>query len=521
MTRRQSGPTPIHVREASVFCRASDCVGASMEQYFWRWACLLIVLLLMASIANDIRLKLWLDELLTVHMSQQGGPAAIVKATIDGSDGAPPLYAMIVAAISGTVRNQALAVRLPSTLAFCAMVGCLLAFCRRRLTAIYSYVAVLFAIASCMPYSTEGRGYGMVLGTAAAALLCWQMAVERRRRYLNLVLLTLCLAFMTSLHYYSIFFLVPLLIAEVVRWQKSGKLDSAILFAMVPAVLVLFVHYPLIHAWKPILVHRCLPVEWSHILQFYLQYCLPVWPAFICAVAALGAFTDPRSGTALTSERKAGFLIHELVAIIGLALMPPIMIAIAKYTTHLFPHRYAIWAVIGISLLFACMLSIAAGQEKAVAVMVLTTLVVLVVAKEAILLIKAPVLQQGEAIRRQIERLPESSTAVVVANASSFVELSYYEEPSVRDRLIYPVSRDLELRYKHCDTLSLLMLALSRHTNLRIAEYNVVLSNHQTFVLAATPDDYLPLQLLKEGYQLDAIYKENPPLLFMVKAPGR
>ena len=124
---------------------------------------------------------------------------------------------MIVAQTLPVVKPEALALRLPATLGYCAMVLCLMAFCRRRLPAVYAFVAALFACDALLFNSTEGRGYGIVLGCAAGALLCWQMAAEGRRRALTVTLLAFCLALMTALHYYAIFFPVPLAVAEIVR----------------------------------------------------------------------------------------------------------------------------------------------------------------------------------------------------------------------------------------------------------------------------------------------------------------
>ena len=44
-----------------------------------------------------VTLNMWCDELLTLYVVQQASPGEIVKATLEGCDGAPPLYAMIVA----------------------------------------------------------------------------------------------------------------------------------------------------------------------------------------------------------------------------------------------------------------------------------------------------------------------------------------------------------------------------------------------------------------------------------------
>jgi hypothetical protein len=217
----------------------ADEINVALDRYFWLFAALFGVVFLVCAIVEDVRTKMWFDELITLHMSQQASPGEIVKATLEGCDGAPPLYAMIVRAILPWVRHEALAIRLPATLGFGGMVLCLLAFCRRRLPAVYSFVSALLACTTCLRYSTEGRGYGVVMCCAAGALLCWQTAADGRRRILAIPLLAFCLALMTAMHYYSMFLLVPLFLAEMVRWRTSGKLDFAIIAAMAPVLLVI------------------------------------------------------------------------------------------------------------------------------------------------------------------------------------------------------------------------------------------------------------------------------------------
>jgi hypothetical protein len=157
---------------------------------------------------------MWIDELYTLHTARQASIGEIVKATMEGGD-APPLYPIPVHAILPWVRHEALAVRLPSTLGFCGMVLCLLGFCRRRLPAAYSFTVALLACYECLYYASEGRSYGVVLGCAAGALLCWQHAVDGRRTILAIPLLAISLALMTAMHYYAVFFLVPLFLAEM------------------------------------------------------------------------------------------------------------------------------------------------------------------------------------------------------------------------------------------------------------------------------------------------------------------
>ena len=517
MKVRKREMNPSTTPDRTALSRLADRINASLEEHYWRWAFIFLVALFAFSIAKDIRQKMWLDELLTLHMAQQGGPAEILRATKDGSDGAPPLYAMVVASYLAVFRSQSLAVRLPATIAYCAMVLCLLAFCRRRLPAIYSFVAAALLCDACLWYATEGRGYGIVLGCSAGALLSWQVATEDRRTGLAVTLLAVCLALMTAVHYYAIFFLIPLLFAEMVRWRRSRKVDYSILVATLPALLVLAAHYPLIRAWQPAQAHRCLPAAWSQIPEFYLHYFLPLWAVFLSAAIALGIFSDLRD---FRIARPTGILPHEWAAIAALSLIPLLMVATSKYTTHVFVHRYAVWAVIGIALLFSGLLSFLANQQNTVGLIVFCVLLVSLATQEIRALCTTPVLQRGEAVLSELETLPNTQELIVVANAPAFVELSYYAEPRLRQRLIYPVSRDLELRFTHCDTFALLMLGLSRHTSLHIADYDAVVGEHPSFLLAAESDDYLPQHLIAAGYQLTPLNPGSPPVLYAVRAPG-
>ena len=267
------------IPDRSVFLRMADEINVVLEKHFRLFAGILVALLMAGALIKDVRTFMWADELVTLHMSQQASLREIIKATVEGCDQLPPLYAMMVHAIHPWIRHDALAVRLPSTLGYCGMVLMMLAFCRRRLPAVYSLVAALLACNACLEYSIEGRSYGAVLGCAAGALLSWQAAIDGRRRALAIPLLSFCLVLMTALHYCAFFFFIPLFAAEMVRWRKSGKLDLAVLAAMAPMLLVLGLHYPFIVAGKQFQEHHWSPAVWGHIRGVYTGYfltiCLP------------------------------------------------------------------------------------------------------------------------------------------------------------------------------------------------------------------------------------------------------
>lgn len=515
MSRLQLATTSETPSDRSGVFRVADEVSLILEKHFWPSAVILVVAFLACAIARDVRNMMWIDELYTLHMSEQSSFGEIVKATLEGCDGAPPLYAVIVRSILPWVRPEALAVRLPATLGYCGMLLCLVAFCRRRLPGVYSLVAALLACNASLEYSTEGRGYGVVLWCAAASLLCWQAAADGVRRLLAIPLLAFFLALMVAMHYYAIFFLVPLLLAEIARWRASGKPDLAMLAAMIPVLLLLGLHYPLIAAGKQFSDHYWSPASWRSVPAMYLGYFVKMCllPVVLAAVFSIA----PN----LPLSKPMGLTIPEWIVTGSFSLMPLFLVVLSTYTTHMFVDRYALWAVPGIAVLVAALLWAAARGRSVVGVSTLFLLVTLTAAKLVCDLRDKPVLREGEAVRQALATLRDDSEPIVVADHHVFMELSYYAVPRIRGRLLYPVSRDLDLRYYNVDTGSILMTALSRRSSLRIMAYDAILAAYPHFVLAAMSKDYLPRHLAAAGYRMVPIGSSEAPALYEVEAPTR
>src|SRR5262249_56327486 len=112
---------PIVIPGRPLLLRIADEVHLVLETQPTKFAILFAVAFLSCTVAVDLRSRMWIDELYTLQMAQQASLGDIVRATLEGADGAPPLYAIIVHVILPVVRNEALAVRLPSTLGFCRM----------------------------------------------------------------------------------------------------------------------------------------------------------------------------------------------------------------------------------------------------------------------------------------------------------------------------------------------------------------------------------------------------------------
>jgi hypothetical protein len=503
-------------QRSSIFFRSAELVNSSAEPYFWLYGSVFLLLFLACFVAQDLRLKMWNDEIITLYAARQGGPLEIAQAIKAGMDATPPLYPVIVSTVLPVVRPDAFAVRLPSTVGFAAMLLFILAFCHRRMPAIYAFIAALMPAIICGFYATEGRCYGLVLGCAAGALAFWQAATESGKRTLPLVLLAICLMLATALHYYSIFLLIPLVLAELLRWRRRGKPDLVVLSAILPALVVLGVHYPLIAVGRKYLLHFWAPgiASWRQIPDFYLQFAL--LPIGVVLAGLIARALRPASHV----EKVAQPLVlpaQEWVAVVVLAFMPILVVAIAQYTTHVFLARYVVWAAIGLAILSASVLYRSTAKQPLLGVAVFAVLLAMFAVGQWRALCEQPTLRQGEAIRRELQFVPKGPQPIVIGYNHAFVELSYYAEPRLRQRLEYPLSRSLELRYRGTDLDYFLLSGLGARTNLHIVNLDSFLQTNPRFMLATTTKDYLPQYLASAGYKLMPIDAKNAPGLYEVE----
>lgn len=513
--------TTLSVRRPPLLVRAAEQVNYSLERHFWRWAALFVLLFLASSIAIDLRTQMWLDELFTFYIAKQPGTRQIIAAIMEGCDGSPPIYAMIVQHLLPFVKSE-LAVRLPSTLGFCGMLLAMMAFCRRRLPAAHSYVAALIACYLCLYYSTDGRPYGVVFGCVAGALLCWQLAAEGRRRSVTIPLLAVLLALMVAMHYFAIFFLIPLALAELWRARSRGKLDFGVIAAMLPAPVILAAHYPLIAASRRFQTHYWSPATLRAIEPFYDKFFLPVLQIACVGLFVLAAWPKSRHDEddeyQMNRER---FRAHEWIALGAIALMPIVVVAVSTYTTHVFVDRYVLWAVVGFALLAAALVCRASNGRAAVGLTIIALMLVFIVRQERLALKRAGTLRDSPELTAALDRLPDGPEPIVVAGDHEFLELDHYAIPRIRQRLMYVANPEADLRYLRTDTSTLLLMALSHRIPIHVEPYQAILAKYHRFLVAATSENYLPLYMAAvAGCRVSAVDTVSlEPLVYEVDAP--
>ena len=430
--------------------KLTDRINASLEKHYWRWVFLFTLIFFACSIVRDLRTTMWFDELFTLYLAKLGSPQEIIAF----NDASPPLYPIIVHWLLPIIGNDALALRLPATLGYCAMMVCLWAFCRRRLPAAFAFAATLLTFERGLYFATEGRAYGLVLGCAAGALLCWQMAAEGRRRSLGH-----CAARLVFGAHGRAALLCDLLSGAAVLSRKScaGGLPEEWTSAYGPPWCRRrsFSGCTTPWWWRARTTGRTSGPKrlFRPIAPFYARFLLPPLIlgglAFFVVALLAGSSAHPREST-----QKATLPLHEWT--VGCGTRPAAAGRHCRVHVHdacfcralhsvgrdrICPARGG-GAVRGGTRPGCCCsgayrhrncLNGAIGDRASAS--------------------KRQSFATAEGVRQELDKMArDGSEPIVVANAHAFMELSYYLDPPLRERLVFPLSRDLDLQYRGFDT---------------------------------------------------------------------
>src|SRR6187200_2708414 len=102
----------------------------------------------------------------------------------------------------------------------------------RRTSAWYGLIGALIPLATgAFTYAWEARPYALVVGFAAAAVLCQQLHNDGIRPRLTVVLLAGSLAGATAMHYYGVLTVFPIALAEAVRVRERRRVDWSVVAA--------------------------------------------------------------------------------------------------------------------------------------------------------------------------------------------------------------------------------------------------------------------------------------------------
>jgi hypothetical protein len=195
------------------------------------------------------RRHLWFDELVTYYVVRQPSVGDVLDVLRSGAEPLPPLFYLVTRGSTELFGDGPVGMRLPGLLGFLLACVCVFAFVARRSTPLHGVIAMFVPLVTATyGFAVEARPYGLYLGFAAAALLCWQLRADGTGGLAAAVGLGCFLALATASHYYAVFVLVPILLGEAVRSRARRQLDLSVLVALAAAFVPLLLAAPFLRA---------------------------------------------------------------------------------------------------------------------------------------------------------------------------------------------------------------------------------------------------------------------------------
>ncbi len=467
----------------------------------------------------------WEDEFFTLYLSRIPTWHGLLQALATGADQHPPSFYFLTHGLMSIFGTSPLTVRLPALVGFWLLCVCLYEIVRFLTNPLWGVVGMLFPLATNFSYyATEARGYGMVAGMAALALLCWLKAAENQKRAIFLPLLGASLASAVAMHYYAVIVMLCLATGEAVRTRRRGRVDLPMWIALACAFVPVIAFLQTIQKAKGYSTHFWAVPVWSDALNFYR---LEVGGALIAVLGLVGlamCFQKTLRSRLKYSSSSAGLRMPlnqwQAVAVCMLAGIPCLVMVGAKFVTHGFADRYAISAIVGITVLLCCLLFRVAPEPK----MPLAAIIAcLIVSWSQVREMHASVTELRQQTATTMRRLARAGDGpIVLTQATMFYRLSFYSERPFATRLSYIADADLAVQHLGMDTLDRGLLDLRPWFPLKTVTMEQFARANGDFLAYGETNrwGWLTYELPRLG-EPTLLARDNLALLFAVKARNK
>ncbi len=413
------------------------------------------------------------------------------------------------------------------------MAVCLFQLVERRSSPLYGFVAVLLVVAStAYDHAYEARAYALVLGFAAAAFLCWQVAAEGGpRRRVAAVGLWLSLAAAVGSHYYAVLLLIPLLVGEAARSVRRGSIDWLIVIAFSGALVPLVLFAPLIRAAQEYSTTFWARPTWIASIRFHLDLLSARWLWALVGLALLAGLYAAHRTRHLRPRALLGGLPapeHELLALGTLVLLPGVGVVVGQTVTGAFTGRYTLAAVLGVAALVALAASWVDQRVAVAGVSLLALFAVLAGVRFADRHAAATRDAEWQAAAFEfLERHYDGRVPLAISSPHEFFVLSHRAAEDGGPRLVYLASPRLSLDYLGTDAVDLGVLGMKRIARLNVKPYRSFVAATPRFLLYGGSDGawtWVLEALRSDGARL-RVMARNPvngePLFDVRRGSGR
>jgi hypothetical protein len=432
---------------------------------------------------------LWDDEFFTLYLSRTSGWTALLQALATGADQHPPSFYYLTHWIFHIFGTGPVTLRLPAMFGFWLMCVCLYETVRSLTTPSWGVVAMLFPLTTNLYYyATEGRGYGLVIGFVALAVLSWFRVTEDRSRRLYLPLLGISLAAAVASHYYAALAVLCIASGEVVRTATRRRIDWPVWIAFLSSALPIALFIRTIQSARGYSTHFWAVPTWSDALFFYPRE-LALGPLTLLGAVALATVyrfsSDSEPNPAgFTFWRRDVLSAAQATLICCLSALPVIAMFVAKFITHGYTARYAIGALVGVGILLPVILYKATPQKRVPVIAVVLSVVVfgcqwyLSVAK---------CFDDRDTMGTDIAMLAQTGEQqVAVGDITIFHRLSFYAPRQVAARLNYVANPTFSIEYLGHDTVDRGLLDLNPWFPLKVVPVERFRAQNSQFLMYGT-----------------------------------
>jgi hypothetical protein len=480
------------------------------------------------------RKLMWNDELYTYYMAVLPTMRDVWQALLTGGEQTPPFFYLVTRGAFALFGTTHVSIRLPEMIGVWVMSACLLAFVARRATWYAALCAATFPLVTMTyHYAFEARAYGLVLGFGGVAIVCWQVAASNRHRALALAGLAASLSAALATHYYAVFLVAPLALAEAVRSLERRRLDLAMWLAFAAPAVVLALHLPLLRAGASYSGTFWAPPQWVNVPDFYDHLLAPavVPVTVILVLAAVHATLRPTGATPAPAEEGRRVPLHEVALAIGFVAIPFASVLVAKLVTGAFTYRYALPAVIGFALLAGFATAGAFRRHAAMRLAVVLCLggwFLLAQARELIYPTGFSMPVSRVSVERPAEWLRAGDYGdlpLVIADPHTLTVLSHYSAPDIRERIVYLADPARALEYLGHNSVERGMLdLLGPWFGMNIQPFEPFMAAHPRvlvygdFIRLGFLNWMLP-ELQARGLHIELLNREGDNLFLLVSRP--
>lgn len=497
-------------------------VDSALARKPWLNIFVLAMVFLACTSVRALRRPLWFDEILTRYIAALPSFDAIYKALADHTESSPPLFHLVSKVSASALGWNGLGLRFPAMAGYLAMIICVYLVVSRYAGPLYGAIGALSTYMTNAPlYETEGRPYGPLLGLSSIALVCWQLAVRGRARWLALVGLWLCLATALGMQYYAVLSFAAIGLGELLRTWRTRHIDWPVWAALGLATAPLPFLLPLIRSNLVLKQGYFAPVTMSRFVNSFEHVYMHTGGLIFAVFAVLtGAcilvFSDRQVHPAAPFDSPP---VHEVVAWAAFLLAPLEAFAMGRFVTGVLVARYAIVTVIGFSILLSISLHRLFRGSRGAALVVLLFLG-LCFGKRCARASNAEDLKTS--LAPWLHTLNRSRIPIVVADPLTYLPLAYSADRELSEALVYIPDPQEALKYSGVNTADYNLTGLRGIAPLNLPTYLSFASSHQRFLVLwePSPYDWIVPKLRETGAELRFCSVLGPRVLFLVDFPA-